>query len=599
MRTSRLFLGLLLLAPSLYFAVAQEDWRTDYERSGGERTPRYAETIAYCRRLASASPWARYSTFGMSPQNRPLPLLIVSTTGAFTPADAERGNQAVVLIQAGIHAGEIDGKDAGLMLLRDILILKKDVALLDSVVLLFVPIFNVDGHERFGPYNRINQNGPAEMGWRTTAQRLNLNRDYMKADAPEMRAMLRLFNEWLPDLYIDCHVTDGIDMQYDVTYATELGPNLDRRIVRWVENSYLPPVLKAVESAGHPIFWYVFPREELDLSKGMGGGSAPPRFSTGYAALHNRPSLLIETHMLKPYRTRVDATYHLLRASLEAVSRNASQLRWVVRAADRDRTTYREETTLHVGLKHGLDSSYTKRRFKGIRHRIESGGVSGSPHIMYTGEPYELDIPFYDRIVVTDSVAVPAAYIIPPEWQRIPEVLAVHGITFRQTVQAETLSVEATRFSDIRFPVKPYEGRQTASYKTRQFKTRLLFPAGSIVVPMNQRASHVAVHLLEPRSEDSFAAWGFFNSIFEQKEYAEDYVMESVGKSMLQADPELRAEFVGLIASDTSFARSASRRLNWLYLHSLWADSAMNVYPVGRLNAETLKGLRTAEFKKP
>ena len=599
MRTSHVLLGLLLFMPSVHFAAAQEDWRTDYERSGGERTPRYAETVAFCRRLTSASPWVRYSTFGMSPQNRALPLLIVSKTGAFTPAAAEKGNQAVILIQAGIHAGEIDGKDAGLMLLRDILILKKDVALLDSVVLLFVPIFNVDGHERFGPYNRINQNGPVEMGWRTTAQRLNLNRDYMKADAPEMRAMVRLFNEWLPDLYIDCHVTDGIDMQYDVTYATELGPNLDRRIVQWVERSYLPPVLKAVESAGHPIFWYVFPREELDLSKGMGGGSAPPRFSTGYAALHNRPSLLIETHMLKPYRTRVDATYHILRGSLEAVSTSVSQLRSVVRAADRDRATYRDEAAPYVGLKHGLDSSYTKRRFKGIRHRIESGGVSGTPHIVYTGEPYELDIPFYDRIVVEDSVRVPAAYIIPPEWRSVPEVLAVHGIAFRQTVEVETLHVEMNRFSDIRLKDKPYEGRQTASYKTLPFRTRQLFPAGSIVVPMDQRAAHVAVHLLEPRSEDSFAAWGFFNAVFEQKEYAEDYVMESVGKSMLQDDPGLRAEFVGLIASDTSFARSSSRRLNWLYLHSLWADSAMNVYPVGRLNAETLRRLRTEELRKP
>ena len=599
MHTSRLFLGILLFSTSVHVAASQEDWRTDYERSGGERTPRYAETVAFCRRLASASPWARYAPFGMSPQYRALPLLIVSKTGAFTPEAAEKANQAVILIQSGIHAGEIDGKDAGLMLLRDILILKKDVALLDSVVLLFVPIFNVDGHERFGPYNRINQNGPVEMGWRTTAQRLNLNRDYMKADAPEMRAMLRLFNEWLPDLYIDCHVTDGIDMQYDVTYATELGPNLDRRIVQWVERSYLPPVLKAAESAGHPIFWYVFPREELDLSKGMGAGSAPPRFSTGYAALHNRPSLLIETHMLKPYRTRVDATYHILRASLEAVSKNASQLRWVVRTADRDRATYREEAAPHAGLKHGLDSSYAKRRFKGIRHRIESGGVSGSLHVVYTVEPYELDIPFYDRIVVEDSVRVPAAYIIPPEWRSIPEVLAIHGIAFRQTLEAETLNVGMTRLSDIRLKDKPYEGRQSASYKTLPFRSRQLFPAGSIVVPMDQRAAHVAVHLLEPGSEDSFVAWGFFNSIFEQKEYAEDYVMESVGKSMLQDDPGLRAEFVGLIASDTSFARSPSRRLNWLYLHSLWADSAMNVYPVGRLNAETLRRLRTEEFRKP
>ncbi|MBK7258620.1 MAG: hypothetical protein IPI01_12625 [Ignavibacteriae bacterium] len=263
----RILVVLILL--TITGARAQQEWATTYDRSGGTRTPRYDETVAYCERLAAHSPWARSTSFGVSPQGRALPLLIVSKAKAFTPDAAARTHQAVILIQAGIHSGEIDGKDAMFTILREMLVQHRDTEVLDSVIILFVPIFSVDGHERFSAFNRINQNGPAEMGWRTTARNLNLNRDYMKADTPEMRAMLTLFQRWLPDLYVDCHVTDGIDMQYDITYATELGPNIDRGIVDYLKTTLMPRVLDRVERDGHPIFWYVFPREETDLSKGM------------------------------------------------------------------------------------------------------------------------------------------------------------------------------------------------------------------------------------------------------------------------------------------------------------------------------------------
>jgi Zinc carboxypeptidase len=307
--------AMVIFAAEISFGFPSIDstWLTTYERSGFLRTGRYDETIAYCKRLAAASPLARYAPFGVSPRGRELPLMILSQDRTFDPAQARRKGKAVVLIQSGIHAGEIDGKDASQMLMREILITGSRRSLLDHAVLLFVPIFNVDGHERFGPFNRMNQNGPAETGWRVTAQNLNLNRDYMKADTPEMGGLLALFNRWLPDLYIDCHVTDGIDFQYDVTYTMEFGPNIEAGVGDWISNKFLPKTLEVVEGSGHKVFTYVFPREERDPAKGLNGGAAPARFSTGYAALHNRPALLIETHMLKPYRTRVEATYHFLR----------------------------------------------------------------------------------------------------------------------------------------------------------------------------------------------------------------------------------------------------------------------------------------------
>src|SRR5215510_15236907 len=205
------------------------DWETHAEHTNYRETPNYAATIAYAKRLADASPLIEYRSFGKSGQGRDLPLLIASESGALTPAQA-RG-KVVVLIQACIHAGEPDGKDAGFALLRDVFVTKTNAGLLNNAVLLFIPIYNTDGHERSSPYNRINQNGPADMGWRTTSTYQNLNRDYMKADTPETRAWLDLWNKWQPDLFIDCHVTDGADYRSVITYHHEHHAGVDSAVL--------------------------------------------------------------------------------------------------------------------------------------------------------------------------------------------------------------------------------------------------------------------------------------------------------------------------------------------------------------------------------
>jgi hypothetical protein len=564
---------------------APDPWETYFEASGGLRTPRYDSTLAYCRRLAAFSPLVHVTSFGQSAQGRALPLVIVSGERSFTAASARQAGKAVVLIQAGIHAGEIDGKDAGLMLIRDIVVRKQYPRLLDSLVLLFVPIFNVDGHERFGPYNRINQNGPVEMGWRTTAQNLNLNRDYMKADTPEMRALLKLFAAWLPDLYIDCHVTDGIDFQYDVTYTMDLGANIDAAVSGWAREWFLPVVLPAVEASGHKVFWYVMPREDVDLSKGLrGGGVSTPRFSTGYAALQNRPALLIETHSLKPYRTRVSATYQFLKASLQAVRNSVYRLRDVVHAAD----SYLESDDLPartIPLRFAPAPGFHVRHFLGIKQRVEQSPLSGGTRIVYTGEPVELDLPVYDEMIAEDSVSVPEAYVVPPELTFLPELLRLHGIRYTQLPRADTLAITSYRFSDVQFAGKPYEGRQTVALKAAPVHERRYFPAGSLLISTRQRSAKVLVHLLEPRSPDSFVAWGFMNGIFEQKEYAEGYVMEKAGAEMLARRPDLRQAFEERVRTDSAFASNPDARLNWLYQHSPWSDSTAGVYPVGRLQS--------------
>ncbi|MBX2990838.1 MAG: peptidase M14 [Bacteroidetes bacterium] len=588
-RIGLLVAGICILMSGEAFAqsAGTDAWETYFEKSGGKRTPPYAETIEYCKRLASASPWVKYTSFGKSPQGRELPLVVLSKGKIFDPAKARASGKAIILIQSGIHSGEIDGKDASLMLMRDIAITKKYGSLLDNTILLFVPIFSVDAHERSGPYNRINQNGPEEMGWRVNAQNLNLNRDYLKADTPEMRAMLRLFSAWLPDLYVDCHVTDGIDCQYDITYAIETAQNIDPSVAQWINQKLLPESLPKVEAAGHKIFYYVFPREDNDLSKGLTAGAAPPRFSTGYGALHNRPTMLIETHMLKPYKVRVEATYHFLKAMIECVNADAKALRHVVQEADRAVINAGSNAATMLPLTFGLSEKSEMRKFLGIKSRMEPSPVSGGMRRVYTGEAEEIVVPFFSDVTVTDSVRVPYAYLIPAEWKFVDEILTLHGVNVKRITHPTAVEVESYRFSDVKFRERPYEGRQGATFKTETIKEARSYPQGTLIVRTNQRTAKVAMHLLEPRGPDSFVAWGFFNTIFEQKEYAESYVMEEVAATMLAEDSALKQEFEHKVQSDTSFARNPRARLNWLYLRSKWVDPWLHKYPVGRVVDET------------
>ena len=205
---------------------------TYFERSNFLETPRYDSTIAYCKRLCKASPFIHYTTFGISPEGKSLPLLIADKDKLSEPDSIKKTGRTILMIQACIHAGEPDGKDAGLLLFRDLIINPEIQKILDSVSIILIPIFNVDGHERFSAYNRINQNGPKEMGWRTNSMNLNLNRDYIKAEAPETKSWLRLFNQWHPDFFVDCHTTDGADYIYPLTYALEINGNMDSSLTR-------------------------------------------------------------------------------------------------------------------------------------------------------------------------------------------------------------------------------------------------------------------------------------------------------------------------------------------------------------------------------
>lgn len=564
---------------------APQEWQTHAEKTDYRETPRYEETLEYFEKLDTASSLIGLTSFGRSGQGRPLPLVIAATGGTFTPKAARKAGKAVVLIQACIHAGEPDGKDAGMALLRDIAITKSRTGLLEKVVLLFIPIYNTDGHERFGQYNRINQNGPHESGWRGTSTNLNLNRDYMKADAPETHAWLDMWTNWNPDLFMDCHVTDGADFRYNISFQYEHHDNSPVSVRDWMKNVIEGRVVPATEADGNLLTTYLVFKDNRDFPQGIVSFIATPRFATGYTPLRNRPGLLIETHMLKDYRSRVRGTYDLLRHTLEEVNRDPEALVRAVRLADEQ--TIADGKSYNPANRYPLRFEFTDKSrpvmVKAVEYKRELSDVSGAVRVIYGTKPVDMTVPLFDDVHTTASVTTPLYYIIPPQWRDVIGVLRAHGLRLQRLAKATTIEVESYRFREVKWGAASFEGRVMPTFKTEGVRERRTYPAGSVVVPMAQQAGRVALYLLEPEAPDSFVAWGFFNPIFEQKEYAEDYVMEKLAREMLAKDENLRREFEQRVANDPKFASSVTERLGFFYERSPYWDPQLNLYPVGRI----------------
>jgi murein tripeptide amidase MpaA len=562
-------------------------WRTKAERSGYKVTPDYDETVRFCKQIEAGSRWVKYETYGKSGQGRDLPLVIVSRDGAFTPQQAFATGKPIVLIQNGIHSGEIEGKDACLALLRDLAVLRRRPELLDHCILLVLPIFSVDAHERRGRYNRINQNGPEEMGWRSTPIGLNLNRDYLKAETPEMRALLsRVYTKWWPHLLVDDHTTDGADYRHDVTYGFNHGQGAPAAVTLWLTEAFEGRVVPRLAKMGHLPAPYLTFRKDNDPQSGISFGDSQPRFSTGYTPLHCRPSILVETHMLKSYESRVRATYDLILALLEeinahpdALTRAVSEAETEVVARGRESDPARREVTLGTRT---TDKS-VPFAYKGVATKRDSSDITGGFVPRYGTEPWDATIPLHRETEPALTVRQPVGYLIPQEWTTCRDRLEIHGVRFRRLAQAWRDTVEVQRIVAWSDSAAPFEGHRSIQVRRVALERRVrAFRPGDLWVPLDQRSAMVAVQLFEAQAPDGLLFWNAFDTIFQQKEYAEDYVMEPIARKMMTDDPALAREFLAKLSSDSAFAKDPDQRVNFFYMRSPWADPQQNIHPVAR-----------------
>jgi len=562
-------------------------WRTKAERSGYRQTPDYDETIRFCKQIEAGSRWVKYVSYGTSGQGRELPLVILSRDRAFTPQQAFATGMPIVLIQNGIHSGEIEGKDACLALLRDIAVLRRHAELLDHCILLVLPIFSVDAHERRGRYNRINQNGPEEMGWRSSPIGLNLNRDYLKVETPEMRALIgNVYTKWWPHLLVDDHTTDGADYRYDVTYGFNHGPGTPAAVTRWLTDAFEGRVVPRIARLGHLPAPYVMFRSGNDPTSGINFGDSSPRFSNGYTPLQCRPSILVETHMLKSYETRVRATYDLLLALMEEINAHPDALVRAVAEAEGEAIARGKETDparREVTLSTRVTDKRVPFAYKGVVTKRDSSDITGSMVPRYGTEPWDATIPLYRETEATLTVRQPVGYLVPQEWTSCRDRLEIHGVRFRRFALAWRDTVEVQRIVAWSDSAAPFEGHHTIAVKKVALERRLrAYRPGDLWVPLDQRSAMVAVQLFEAQAPDGLMYWNAFDTIFLQKEYAEDYVMEPIAQKMLADNPALAREFMAKLSADSAFAKSPEQRVNFFFVRSPWADPEQNLDPVAR-----------------
>jgi murein tripeptide amidase MpaA len=553
-----------------------DPWVTPFEADAGhDFSPNYVDTRAWFDRLDKASNLIRIEDFGVSPQGRAMYAIIASKDGATLDP-----KKPLLMIQCGIHPGEIDGKDAGMMLLRDMAFHGKD-GLLDKVNLVLIPILSVDGHERASAYSRPNQRGPRIQGWRNTATNQNLNRDFMKLDQPEMQALKRLQAKYHADLYVDVHVTDGMDYQYDVTYGFngENGVwNRSPAIAKWLDDVLKPTMNKGLEAEGHIPGELVFGIDDQNPKAGFNDGGLGERFSNGWGAAAHVPTILIENHSLKPHAQRVLGTYVFIETALKLLAEKGDDLRTAI-AAD----SARRPAQIPANFMSDDKPSYT-RQFKGIKYETYDSPASGRKEIRWLGEP-DPEIwktPFYGSHS-TLSLKRPVAYYVPRYRTDLIERLKLHGVKLETLEQDKTLKVEMIRLAEPKIATRANEGHVQISVDQVTSETRdWTFPQGSVRVPTDQPLGDLVVLLLEPQSSESFFAWGMVPEVLSRVEYIEPYAIAPLAETMLAADPALKAEFEAKLAAEPKFAADAEARLAWFYKRTPFYDDHYLLYPIAR-----------------
>lgn len=581
-------------------AKVDNPWITPTEKANFITTPNYNETMNWCQKLVDASSLLSMTSIGISPEGRAINMIIASSEKVVTASALRQSDKPLLLVQAGIHSGEIDGKDAGMMLLRDIAFGNKK-QLLDQVNFLFIPILNVDGHERSSSFNRPNQRGPQNMGWRTNAQNLNLNRDYAKIDTDEIKAVIKVMNDYNPLLYMDIHVTDGADYQYDITFGGLAGQGYSKGISNWLATKYKTYADQELANNGHIPGQLLFAVNDRDFSQGNALIMGAPRFSDAYGDLRHMASVLVENHSLKPFKQRVLGTYVLIESTLKLLATEGKTLKQITLSDNAKResmlptkwkvpqmnsaATFEHQSS--VKLKESTESLPDSLALLGIESRLVKSSVTNADYVEWTGKPITMTIANYKGTEGIDFVSRPKGYYLPPTCAEVINRLKWHGIQMENLKQPREVTVEMYRITQAKFqndggsPL-PFEGHMQVKGTPIAETRKQVFAAGSVYISTDQPLGDLAIMLLEPLSTDSYLSWGFFNAIFQRTEYIEAYVLEPTMKKMLAESPELQKEFEEKKKNDLNFANNPNAIMTWFYSKTKYYDDRYLLYPVGR-----------------
>jgi hypothetical protein len=580
-----MFLASLLLAASLMTNAPAPPLTTPFERDPAHNTTAtYAECIAFYKALAAANPATmQLREAGPTDSGQPLHEVVLSADGTFDPAASRAKGRPVLFIQNGIHPGEPEGIDASMLLARDLLADKKLRPLLQQLTLVIIPVYNVDGMLNRNSTSRANQNGPRAYGFRGNARHLDLNRDYVKQDSRNARSFAALFQHWRPEVFVETHTSNGADYQYTMTLIASQHNKLAPALGQYLQDKLLPALYQGMDQKHWPMTPYVDFEGETPES-GLRAFLESPRYSTGYAALFNSIGFMPETHMLKPFGPRVRATYDLLVTYLETVATQAPAL--LAARAEADRALAAQT---QFALAWEVENTPTTTvPFSGYEAGHKPSAVSGQPRLYYDRQrPYTRPVPYYNTARPTATATAPVAYVIPEAWDAVLDNLRRNGVVLRQVPRANTVgSLSQYQIEDYKTTARPYEGHylhsqvQLAAHDTPQ----TLPPGGSYLAYLAEQgpAKRYLVEALEPQATDSFFAWGFFDSILQQKEHYSDYVFEDLAAEFLTQNPAVRQQLEAAKKADPALAASGPQQLEWVYQHSPYAEPGYRRYPVLR-----------------
>jgi hypothetical protein len=545
-------------------------------------TPTYQEVIDNYKLLDRKHAKAKLITYGPTDSGKPLHLFVISSDKDFSPKSLHKKNKRILLINNGIHPGEPDGIDASLQLADDILNNRNDLSgLLNNTVICIVPVLNIGGALNRSPYNRTNQNGPVELGFRANAKNQDLNRDFIKLDAENTKSFIQILREWNPDIFIDTHTSNGADYQYVMTIIPTQHNKLHPVVGNFLNVKMVPRLYSALAKTPYEMTPYVQTMGG-NIEKGIIGFMDSPRYTSGYAALFNTLGFITETHMFKPYADRVMATYEFIAEVIRFTNVHSNEIGEIRKKAIEETINIKE----HV-IQWKLDT--TKKdsfSFKGYESGYKTSKITGNLRLYYDRDkPYERKIPFYNYYQPVVVVQKPDFYLIPQAWKEVIERLHLNGVQMKQFLKDTTLLVQTYYIEDYTTSQRPNNGRYYHSnVKIRTKSQKIDFYTGDFVIETNQVTNNLLVQTLEPHAVDSYFSWNFFDAILSRKEYFSGYIFEDYAEEFLYKNPEVRKELDERKRNDLAFAENANAQLNFIYEKTPYFEQSYLRLPVYRLN---------------
>lgn len=558
------------------------DFTTQFETSKGTETPTYEDVITFYKKLAESYPTIVMYEMGMTDSGELLHLVVfnpnrkVDTTIETEFSKTE--NKNVLLINNGIHPGESDGIDASMMLLRDFA--QGNIKSPENTIVAVIPLYNIGGALNRNTGTRTNQNGPKEYGFRGNARNYDLNRDFIKADTKNAKAFAAIFHLVNPDMFIDNHVSNGADYQYTLTHLFTQHNKLGGDLGKYLHTSLMPQLEDSLVQKKWDITPYVnlFNRTpETGFSQFMDY----PRYSTGYTTLFNTLGMMVETHMLKPYKQRVEGTYELMRSFINIAEKDVSKIKEL-------RNNLSESYTVGntYPLTWTIDSSKTATiQFKGYEGTMEPSTITGASRLKYhRDQPFTKPVTYYNEFKAVESITIPSSYVIPKGYWNIIEQLKNNNITISEIENDTLISAEVYKIKSYETFNNPYEGHYP-HYNTQVdvVEEKVSVEKGDYIVSTQQSGVRYLLETLEPMAVDSFFNWNYFDTVLQQKEGFSPYVWEDLAEAFLNEHPEIKIQFETKKSTEPNFAANWYAQLDWIHKQSSNYEKSHLRYPIVRV----------------